>query len=83
MKITVPVLDAIATGKNIRRLTNSSGLTAKQVAEVVGLTTPSSLYNWMNAKNMPSVDNLLILAAIFKVPIEDVLVTKQREVEYE
>ena len=69
-----PVIDMTATGDNIARLRRRAGLTVRELQEIFGFTTPQAIYKWQRGAAMPTVDNLVILAAIFDVSIEDILV---------
>ena len=69
-----PVIDMTATGDNIARLRRRAGLTVRELQEIFGFTTPQAIYKWQRGAAMPTVDNLIILAAIFDVSIEDILV---------
>ena len=66
-------VDKKATGLNIYRLLVCSALTREEVAEFLELTSPRVIYDWMNGIKLPSTENLLNLAKLFNVPVEDIL----------
>jgi len=68
----IPVIDMTATGINITRMRIAAGLTVKDVQDVFGFSTPQAIYKWQRA--LPTVDNLVVLAAIFGVKIDDILI---------
>ena len=70
----IPVIDMTATGINITRLRINAGLTVKVVQDVFGFTTPQAIYKWQRSTALPTVDNLVVLAAIFGVKIDDILI---------
>ena len=74
MNNTWPVIDMTATGMNIARLRRNAGLTVKDLQNVFGFTTPQAIYKWQRGTAMPTVDNLVVLAAVFGVMIDDILV---------
>lgn len=74
MNNTWPVIDMTATGMNIARLRRNAGLTVKDLQGVFGFTTPQAIYKWQRGTAMPTVDNLVVLAAVFGVMIDDILV---------
>ena len=37
--------------------------------------SPQAIYKWQNGTALPTVDNLIVLAALFDVLIDDILVT--------
>ena len=70
----IPVIDMGATGVNITRMRINAGLTVRDVQEVFGFSTPQAIYKWQRGTALPTVDNLVVLAAIFGVKIDDILI---------
>ena len=70
----IPVIDMTATGRNIARLRANAGLTVKDLQDVFGFNTPQAIYKWQRGTALPTVDNLVVLAAVFGVRIEDILI---------
>ena len=73
---TMPVIDMAATGQNIARMRQAAGLTVKDLQTVFGFSTPQAIYKWQRGTAMPTVDNLVILAAVFGVTIDEILVCR-------
>ena len=71
---SIPVIDMIATGINITRMRISEGLTVKDVQDIFGFSTPQAIYKWQRGTALPTVDNLVVLAALFGVKIDDILI---------
>ena len=69
-----PVIDMTATGCNIIRLRKNAGLTVKDLQTIFGFSTPQAIYKWQRGTAMPTVDNLIVLAAVFGVTIDDIIV---------
>lgn len=65
-----------ATGINIAKMRQAAGLTVKDLQQIFGFATPQAIYKWQNGTAMPTVDNLVILAAIFGCKIDDLLVVE-------
>ena len=70
-----PVIDQIATGKNILSLRKEKGLSVKDLQEYFGFEEPQAIYRWQYGKTLPSVDNLYALSALLDVPMERILVS--------
>ena len=70
----IPVIDMAATGINITRLRVNAGLTVKDLQDIFGFSTPQAIYKWQRGTALPTVDNLVVLAAIFGVKIDDILI---------
>lgn len=73
----IPTIDMVKTGENIDRLRKKSGLTVKQLQDLFGFSTPQAIYKWQHGSALPSVDNLVALAAIFQVSVEEILVLEK------
>ncbi|MBQ6374245.1 MAG: helix-turn-helix transcriptional regulator [Clostridia bacterium] len=70
----IPVIDMTATGINIARLRLDAGITVKDLQDIFGFNTPQAIYTWQRGTALPTVDNLVVLAAVFGVRIDDILV---------
>lgn len=69
-----PTINMTATGKNITRLMDQAGMTVRDIQEVFGFSNPQAVYKWRRGQSMPTIDNLIILAAVFGVKIDDIIV---------
>lgn len=73
----IPTVDLIATGKNIENLRKEAGYSVKELQEIFGFGTPQAIYKWQHGTALPTVDNLVLLSAIFKVSIDEILIVGQ------
>ena len=39
-----------------------------------GFSTPQAVYKWIHGTAMPTIDNLVILAAVFGVTMDEIIV---------
>lgn len=72
--ITLPTIDMVATGRNIMRLREQAGFSVRDLQDVFGFATPQAIYKWQHGAAMPTIDNLVVLAAIFGVAMDDIVV---------
>ena len=70
----LPVIDLVKTGNNIKSLLAQNNISVTQLQDILGFTSPQAIYKWFWGQSLPSVDNLVILASILHVSIEDILV---------
>ena len=70
----IPVIDMTLTGRNIDRLRREAGMTVRQLQAVFGFSTPQAIYKWQRGDTMPTLDNIVALAFVFGVTVEDILV---------
>ena len=73
--VRVPVIDLRATGQNIKNLRMAAGISVRDLQNILGFTNPQAIYKWQNGDCMPSIDNLVILAAVLGVTVDEILVT--------
>lgn len=75
--MTLPYIDVIVTGININDLRMSAGLSVKDIQNVFGFSTPQAVYKWIRGDSIPSVDNLVVLAKVLGVTINDIIICKE------
>ncbi len=64
----MPAIDMVATGRNITRLREAAGLTVRDLQDIFGFATPQAIYKWQHGTAIPTIDNLVVLAAVLEVP---------------
>ncbi len=74
----IPVIDMTATGRNIARLRKDAGMTVRDLQAVFGFATPQAIYKWQRGAAMPTLDNMIVLAAVFNVTVDEILVLNER-----
>jgi transcriptional regulator with XRE-family HTH domain len=52
----------------------AAGFSVKDMQAIFGFATPQAIYKWIHGTSMPTIDNLVILAAIFDVTMDDIVV---------
>lgn len=70
-------IDLDKTGARIDELRKENGLTVKQIQNIFGFGTPQTIYKWIHGVYLPKIDNLVVLADIFHVTIDDIIVLKK------
>ena len=66
----------VATGKNILRLREESGLSVRNLQEIFGFATPQAIYKWQHGTAMPTIDNLIVLSAVFQVSLDEIIIVE-------
>ena len=72
--VRVPYINTVATGENINRMRMEAGFTVKDMQAVFGFATPQAIYKWIHGTPMPTIDNLVILAAVLGVTMDEIIV---------
>ena len=73
----IPTINMVRTGQNIMNLRQERGLSVRDIQEVFGFVIPQAIYKWQHGTALPTIDNLVVLAAILQVQIDDILVTDE------
>ena len=71
MSSDTPTINLAATGANIRALIKNKGL---NVQIRCGFNTPQAIFKWMRGDAMPTIDNMVILAKMLGVTIDEILI---------
>lgn len=74
-----PALDLEATGAKIKALMKQKGIAVRELKAIMGFPFVQTIYNWFSGKNMPTIDNLVVLAQILGVKMDDLVVTNTVE----
>ena len=72
--VTIPTIDMVKTGQHITELRVQAGLSVRQLQDIFGFSTPQALYKWQHGTALPTIDNLVVLAAVLGVKAADILV---------
>ena len=72
----IPFVDTVATGRNIDRLRLAAGMSVRDMQMVFGFATPQAIYKWIHGTSMPTIDNLVILAAMLGVTLDEIVVVE-------
>ena len=70
----IPAIDMRKTGINIFVLRKNAGLTVKDLQNIFGFGTPQAIYKWQHGSALPTIDNLVILAAVLGVSMDEIIV---------
>ena len=74
----MPVIDMTATGLNIARLRKNAGMTVRDLQAIFGFANPQAIYKWQRGETMPTLDNMIVLAAVFNLTVDEILVLEER-----
>ncbi|NRA68155.1 MAG: helix-turn-helix transcriptional regulator [Pseudobacteriovorax sp.] len=80
-KISVPYSPSI--GSWLQELRENKGLTQRELADILGLSTPQMISNWENGRCAPSFSQLAVLSKVFDVTQKemiDKLMDEQRKI---
>lgn len=66
-------IDMEKTGKKIKEIRKRSGMTIRQVQEACRISA-AAVCKWQNGQAMPTLDNLIILADLWDVKMDDLIV---------
>ena len=76
--IVFPTIDLVDTGKKIIKLREESGLSVRDLQNIFGFATPQAIYKWQHGTALPTIDNLIVLSAVFKVSMEEIIIVETK-----
>lgn len=68
------VIDKEKTGQNLKNLIQVKGLSMTDVQEAASLGCVQTVYQWINGHSTPKIDQLVPLAELLDVPLDDLLI---------
>ena len=69
-----PSIDLTATGIRITQLRQQTGLTVRDLQDIFGFNTPQAIYRWQRGVTLPTLDNLVVLAAVFGTTLDSIII---------
>ena len=70
----LPSIDLAATGIRITQLRQQTGLTVRDLQDIFGFNTPQAIYRWQRGLTLPTLDNLVVLAAVFGTTLDEIII---------
>ncbi len=77
----IPTINMVKTGQNITCLRKQAGLSVRDLQEAFGFATPQAVYKWQHGTALPTIDNLVVLAMLLQVPMDDIIVVEQVDIQ--
>lgn len=82
-KINKPIIDVAATAANIKACRIRAGYSVREIQNFFNFSSPEAIYSWEKGKYIPSIDNLIVIASVYGVTIDQIVITDTVEVEVE
>ena len=78
---SIPTIDVPATSQNLKKLRKNNNISIAQIQKLLGMENPQSIYTWENPekKYLPRLDNLITLAKLYKVTLDEIIIIKEEE----
>lgn len=70
----MPVIDMKRTGENIKAMRKANNISVKDIVMNTGVSE-RAVFKWQQGKSVPTVDNLIVLAFMFNVTMDKIIVT--------
>lgn len=67
------IIDVKSTGLKIKTYAKASGYSADTLSEKLGCSR-STVFKWFAGEIVPRIDTLTILASLFKVPLDEIVI---------
>ena len=63
-----------ATGSRIKSLCKDFGITLGILSEILGFAGQQAVYNWVEGKAKPTLENILKIALLFGIDVNEIIV---------
>ena len=75
----IPTIDIPATSIKLKMLRETNSISVAQLQKLLSMENPQSIYTWENPekKYLPRLDNLITLAKLYKVTLDELIVLKE------
>ena len=73
----MPVIDTKATGANIKAMMKAKGFKIADIQDRCGFNTPQAIFKWMRGDTVPTIDNMIIIADMFGVTVDAIIVVNR------
>lgn len=77
--MAIPSIDMEATGRNITRRGSRQALPSATCRKFSVSPPRQAIYKWQHGTAMPAIDNLIVLAAVLHVSIDEIVIVETRE----
>lgn len=70
----LPQINVDATGKQLKSIRKEHNFSVQDIQHQIGLISAQAIYKWERGQALPSLDNIVILAKLYEVTLDDLLV---------
>lgn len=82
-KIYKPSINIEATAAKIKECRIRAGYSVREIQVILNFSSPEAIYSWEKGKYIPSIDNMIVIAELYGVSIDDFIVRDIIEIECE
>ena len=74
-----PVINVEETSLRLKSIREQKGISVGKLQQLFEFNYPQAIYNWENPndKTLPCLDNLVVLAKLYKVSIDELIIIKE------
>ena len=72
------LINVAKTGERIHTLMKDRGISPNDIKRACGLTTTNVIYKWVHGKHLPSIENMVEVARLLGVTVDEILVLEER-----
>ena len=80
-KINRPVINVAATAAKIKEYRILAGYSVRKIQDILSFSSPEAIYALEKGKYIPSIDNMIIIAEVYGVTVDDFIVRDVIEIE--
>ena len=82
-KIYRPVINVAATAARIKECRIRAGYSVREIQSIFNFSSPEAVYSWEKGKYLPSIDNMIVIADVYGVTVDDFIICDVVEIACE
>ena len=80
-KINRPEINVTATAAKIKECRIRAGYSVREIQAIFNFSSSVAIYAWEKGKYIPSIDNMIVIADVYGVTIDEIIIRDVVEVE--
>lgn len=75
-RVSFVSVDMVKTGQTLKRACAYREISAREMQRQLNLGSVQAVYNWFHGVRIPTVDNLMAISRLLRLPVDALLVEK-------
>ncbi|MBO4386844.1 MAG: helix-turn-helix transcriptional regulator [Treponema sp.] len=73
-KINKPIINIEATAAKIKEFRIRAGYSVREIQSIFNFSSPEAIYAWEKGKYLPTIDNMIVIANVYGVSVDEFIV---------
>lgn len=77
------VINVSLTSSNLKKYRIQAGYSVREIQKVLSFSSPEAIYAYEKGKYLPTIDNLIVLADVYNVKLDELIVWDLIDYDYD